>query len=123
MGFLTLHQNRRNARNGNAAVFWFSFSCWNFQEAFAESYCSQVFFGNHAIVLAVGAYLLYPNNWSATTVAPPVTQNNITLTAPAAKNPDLGAQPAPAVITPVPATPPAAEKTAPVTPDPAKPAQ
>ena len=76
-----------------------------------------------AIVLAAGAYLLYTNNWSATTVAPPVTQNNITLTAPAAKAPDPADQPAPAVITPVPATPPAAEKTAPVTPDPAKPAQ
>ena len=53
-----------------------------------------------ALVLAVGAYLLYTNNWSTTTVVPSVTQNNTTL-------------PAPDAYTPVPATPPAAEKTAP----------
>ena len=53
-----------------------------------------------ALVLAVGAYFLYTNNWSPTTVTPSVTQNNITL-------------PAPDAITPDPATPPAAEKTAP----------
>lgn len=53
-----------------------------------------------ALVLIVGGYLLYTNNWSTTTVVPSVTQNNTTL-------------PAPDAYTPVPATPPAAEKTAP----------
>ncbi|MGB9141070.1 MAG: hypothetical protein WCB71_02605 [Aestuariivirga sp.] len=53
-----------------------------------------------ALVLIIGGYLLYTNNWSQTTVVPTVTQNNTTL-------------PAPDTITPVPVTPPAAEKTAP----------
>ena len=65
-----------------------------------------------ALVLVVGGYLLYTNNWSTTTVVPSVTQNNTTL-------------PAPDAYTPVPVTPPAAEKTAPpatapITPDPSK---
>ena len=53
-----------------------------------------------AIVLVVGAYLLYTNNWSPGVTAPSVTQNNTTL-------------PTPDVIVPDPATPPVAEKTAP----------
>ena len=73
-------------------------------------YSSTIGFVIAAIVLAVGAYLLYTNNWSATTAVPSVTQNNITLPAPAASTAD-------------PATPPAAEKTSPVKPDAAKPAQ
>ena len=46
-----------------------------------------------AIVLIVGAYLLYSNNWSTSAVAPSITQNNTTL-------------PAPDLIVPVPATSP-----------------
>lgn len=53
-----------------------------------------------AIVLVVGGYLLYTNNWSTSAVAPSITQNNTTL-------------PAPDLIVPVPATPPVSEKTAP----------
>lgn len=53
-----------------------------------------------ALVLAVGGYLLSTYNWSPTTPVPTITQNNTTL-------------PAPETITPVPVTPPAAEKTAP----------
>ena len=69
------------------------------------------------IVLIVGTYFLYTNNWSGTTAVPSVTQNNVTDPAPAATalpaNP-----PASVAITPDPA----AEKTTPVKPD-AKPAQ
>ena len=68
-----------------------------------------------AIVLIVGAYFLYSNNWSGTTVVPSVTQNNITVPAPAAST----AVPATVAITPDPA----AEKTTPVKPDATKPAQ
>ena len=46
-----------------------------------------------ALVLIVGAYFLYTNNWSTATVVPSVTQNNTTL-------------PAPDLIVPVPVTPP-----------------
>ena len=56
-----------------------------------------------AVVLIVGAYLLYTNNWSTTTVAPSVTQNNTTLPAPDATAP----------ATPVPAEPPASDATTP----------
>jgi cell division protein FtsN len=58
-----------------------------------------------AVVLVVGAYLLYTNTWSTTTVVPTVTQNNTTLPAPA---PD-----AVAPVTPVPVAPPAADTTTP----------
>ena len=71
-----------------------------------------------AIVLIVGAYFLYTTNWSDSTVVPTVTQNNITVPAPAATavpaNP-----PASVAITPDPA----AEKTNPAKPDATKPAQ
>ena len=56
-----------------------------------------------ALVLIVGAYLLYTNNWSTTTTVPAVTQNNITLPAPDATNP----------ATPVPVAPPASDATTP----------
>ena len=72
-----------------------------------------------AIVLIVGAYFLYSNNWSGTTVVPSVTQNNITVPAPAASTAVPATPPAPVAITPDPA----AEKTTPVKPDATKPAQ
>ena len=72
-----------------------------------------------AIVLAVGAYLLYANNNSM--VVPSVTQNNITVPAPAASTAAPGTPPAAVAITPDPATPPAAEKA--VKPEATKPAQ
>lgn len=57
-----------------------------------------------AIVVIVGAYLLYTNEWSTATVAPTITQNNTTTPpAPDATNP----------ATPVPATPPASDTTTP----------
>ena len=67
-----------------------------------------------ALVVIVGAYLLFFNNPGTTPVVPSVTQNNTTV--------------APEPVTPVPATPPAMEQTAPaapapVTPAPAVPAQ
>ncbi len=52
-----------------------------------------------AIVLIAGAYLLYTNNMSTTTVVPSVTQNNTTI--------------APDPVEPAPATPPAMEQTTP----------
>lgn len=61
---------------------------------------SSVFYIIGALVLVVGGYLLYTNNWSPSTAVPSVTLNNTVL-------------PAPDVIVPVPATPPAAEKTTP----------
>lgn len=69
-----------------------------------------------AIVLAVGAYFLI-SNWAPTTVEQPVTENKISLPAPAAT------PQAPTAVTPGSTTPPAVEKIAPVTPDTAKPAQ
>jgi len=60
-----------------------------------------------AIVVIVGAYLLFFNNPGTAPVVPSVTQNNTTV--------------APEPVTPVPATPPAME-TAPAAPDPAAPA-
>lgn len=67
-----------------------------------------------AIVVVVGAYLLFANNATDPAMAPSVTQNNTTLPAPDAVTP--------APVTPAPdaATPPAAE-TAPATPAPATP--
>jgi hypothetical protein len=67
-----------------------------------------------ALVVIVGAYLLFFNNPGTAPVVPSVTQNNTTV--------------APEPVTPVPATPPAMEQTAPaapapVTPAPAVPAQ
>jgi hypothetical protein len=67
-----------------------------------------------ALVVIVGAYLLFFNNPGTAPVVPSVTQNNTTV--------------APEPVTPVPATPPAMEQTAPaapapVTPAPAAPAQ
>jgi hypothetical protein len=64
-----------------------------------------------AIVLLAGAYLLYTNNMSTTTVVPSVTQNNTTLPTPDVVIP----------TTPEPATPPAAEKTNPPAAAPATP--
>ena len=63
-----------------------------------------------ALVLIVGAYFLYTNNWNTATVVPSVTQNNTTL-------------PAPDLIVPVPVTPPVSEKTAPPVTVPAAPVQ
>lgn len=60
-----------------------------------------------AIVLIAGAYLLYTNNMSTTTVVPSVTQNNTTIT--------------PDPVEPAPATPPAMEQTTPPAPVPATP--
>ncbi|HQY74801.1 MAG TPA: hypothetical protein PLK44_13890 [Aestuariivirga sp.] len=67
-----------------------------------------------ALVVIVGAYLLFFNNPGTAPVVPSVTQNNTTV--------------APEPVTPVPETPPAMEQTAPaapapVTPAPAAPAQ
>lgn len=67
-----------------------------------------------ALVVIVGAYLLFFNNPGTAPVVPSVTQNNTTV--------------APEPVTPVPETPPAMEQTAPaapapVTPAPAVPAQ
>ena len=61
-----------------------------------------------AIVLIAGAYLLFANNTSTTTVVPSVMQNNTTL-------------PAPDLVAPAPATPPAMEPTTPPAPVPATP--
>jgi flagellar basal body-associated protein FliL len=60
-----------------------------------------------AIVLLAGAYFLYTNNMSTTTVVPSVTQNNTTI--------------APDPVEPAPATPPAMEQTTPPAPVPATP--
>ena len=67
-----------------------------------------------ALVVIVGAYLLFFNNPGTAPVVPSVTQNNTTV--------------APEPVTPVPETPPTMEQTAPaapapVTPAPAVPAQ
>lgn len=67
-----------------------------------------------ALVVIVGAYLLFFNNPGTAPVVPSVTQNNTTV--------------APEPVTPVPETPPTMEQTAPaapapVTPAPAAPAQ
>jgi hypothetical protein len=56
-----------------------------------------------AIVLFAGAYLLYTNNVSTTTVVPTITQNNTTLPAPDAMDPAI----------PVPAAPPVSDTSAP----------
>jgi hypothetical protein len=61
-----------------------------------------------AIVVIVGAYLLFFNNPGTTPEVPSVTQNNTTVT--------------PEPVTPVPATPPAMEQTAPEAPAPVTPA-
>lgn len=72
-----------------------------------------------ALVVIVGAYLLFFNSPGTDPVVPSVTQNNTTITPePVAPEP----------VAPVPATPPAMEQTAPeapapVTPAPAAPAQ
>jgi hypothetical protein len=59
-----------------------------------------------ALVLVVGAFLFFGNNWNTATDGPMVTQNNTTLPAPVIEPAD-----------PVPATPPAAQpETPPVTP-------
>ena len=73
-----------------------------------------------AIVLIVGAYFLYTTNWSDSTVVPSVTQNNITVPAPAAST---ATPPAAATTKSDPATPPAAETTPAVKTDGTKPAQ
>ncbi|MBZ0259836.1 MAG: hypothetical protein K8F90_04475 [Hyphomicrobiales bacterium] len=65
-----------------------------------------------ALIVIVGAYLLFFNNPGTAPVVPSVTQNNTTV--------------APEPVAPVPATPPAMEQTAPAapaTPAPAAPAQ
>ena len=59
-----------------------------------------------ALVLVVGAFLYFGNNWNSPADGPQVTQNNTTLPAPVVEPAD-----------PVPATPPAAQpETPPVTP-------
>ncbi len=80
-----------------------------------------IFFIIAAIVVALAAYFFYANNWTPSTVAPSVTQNNVIVPAPATATPDPATSPV--VATPNAATTPIAPKAAPATPDATKPVQ